>query len=72
MAGVKVGYAATDNPAMTPQARTCVFVLALATALGWYAGVALLPLTAWVVYEVCLALARPLRSILVKEAALHQ
>ena len=53
---------------MTPQARTCVFVLGLAAFVGWYAGIALLPLAAWVVYEACLGV----RSVLVEEAALHQ
>jgi hypothetical protein len=58
--------------AMTSQARTCVFVLGLAAAIGWYAGIALLPLAAWVVFESCLSVARGLRSVLVEEAALHQ
>jgi len=57
---------------MTPQGRTCVFVLGLAAAVGWYAGVALLPLAAWLVYEGAVALTRGLRSVLVEEAALHQ
>jgi hypothetical protein len=47
---------------MTPQARTCVFVLGLAAVVGWYAGIALLPLAAWVIYEACLGLARGLRQ----------
>jgi hypothetical protein len=60
---------------MTHQARTCAFVLGLAAVIGWYAGVALLPLAAWVVYEAALGLSRALRSVrsvLVEEAALHQ
>ncbi len=49
-----------------------MFVLGLAAAVGWYAGVALLPLAAWLVYEGAVALTRGLRSVLVEEAALHQ
>ena len=47
---------------MTPQARTCVFVLGLAAAAGWFTGVALLPLAAWVVYEASLSAIRTTRA----------
>jgi hypothetical protein len=47
---------------MTPQTRTCVFVLVLAAVVGWYAGVALLPLAAWVVYEASLSAVRATRG----------
>jgi hypothetical protein len=70
--GVKFAYIAADTAAMTPPARTCVFVLGLAAVAGWYAGIALLPLAAWVVYEAALGLVRGLRSVLIEEAALHQ
>ena len=72
MFGLKVGYAGTDTAGMTPQARTCVFVLGLAAVVGWYTGLALLPLAAWVVHEAALGLVRGLRSVLIEEAALHQ
>jgi hypothetical protein len=59
-----LAYIAADTAAMTPQARTCVFVLGLAAVVGWYAGVALLPLAAWVVYEACLGALRTTRTAL--------